>query len=59
MNWRPNNLKGRVGSGDVTSSEAAELAKLIEGLVKSLESTELADRIAKLEGMITHELAPK
>ena len=52
-------LIAAVGSGDVTPSEAAELAKLIEGLVKSLESTELADRIAKLEGMITHELAPK
>jgi hypothetical protein len=52
-------LIAAVGSGDVTPSEAAELAKLIEGLVKSLEATELADRITKLEGMITHELAPK
>jgi Family of unknown function (DUF5681) len=52
-------LIAAVGAGDVTPSEAAELAKLIEGFMKSLEATDLADRIAKLEKMITHESSPK
>jgi Family of unknown function (DUF5681) len=52
-------LIAAVANGDVTPSEAAELSKLVDGFVKALESTELADRIAKLERMITHESAPK
>jgi hypothetical protein len=46
-------LVAAVSSGDITPSEAAELSKLIEGFVKSLEVTELAERIAKLEKFLT------
>jgi hypothetical protein len=52
-------LIAAVGAGDVTPSEAAELAKLIEGYVKSMEATDLAERIAKLEKMISNEPASK
>jgi hypothetical protein len=45
-------LVAAVSSGDITPSEAAELSKLIEGFVKSLEVTELAERIAKLERIL-------
>jgi hypothetical protein len=46
-------------ASEVTPSEAAELSKLIEGYLKSLEITDLADRITKLEAVITHESAAK
>jgi hypothetical protein len=52
-------LIAAVGAGDITPSEAAELAKLIEGYVKSMEATDLAERIAKLEKMISNEPASK
>ena len=52
-------LIAAVGNGDVTPSEAAELSKLVEGYVKSLEITDLAERIAKLESMTSHESAAK
>ena len=48
-------LIAAVANGDVTPSEAAELSKLVEGFVKSLEITDLAERIAKLESVTTHE----
>jgi len=48
-----------VANGDVTPSEAAELAKLIDGYVKWLEATELTDRVTTLERMIANETAPK
>jgi hypothetical protein len=41
-------LIAAVVSGAVTPSEAAELSKLIEGYLKSLESTDFADRILNL-----------
>jgi Family of unknown function (DUF5681) len=52
-------LVSAVAAGDITPSEAAELSKLIDGNVKSLEVTDLAERITKLERMITHEPAPR
>jgi hypothetical protein len=52
-------LVGAVASGDVTPSEAAELAKLIDGYVKSLEVTELSGRVANLERIIASEPASK
>jgi hypothetical protein len=52
-------LIAAVASGHVTPSEAAELSKLVEGFVKSLEITDLAERIAKLESATTHETAAK
>lgn len=48
-------LIAAVANGDVTPSEAAELSKLVEGFVKSLEITDLAERIAKLESVTTHK----
>ena len=47
------------GALDITPSEAAELSKLVEGYVKSLEVTDLAERITKLERTITHEPASR
>ena len=52
-------LIAAVGNGDVTPSEAAELSKLVEGFVKTLEITDLAERIAKLESVTTFEAAAK
>jgi Family of unknown function (DUF5681) len=42
-------LVAAVANGDITPSEAAELSKLLDGFVKSLEVTDLAERIAELE----------
>jgi Family of unknown function (DUF5681) len=52
-------LVGAVASGDVTPSEAADLAKLVDGYVKSLEAMELSERVSKLEMMIANEPAAK
>jgi len=38
-----------VAAGDITPSEAAELAKLVDGYVKALEASEFEERLAKLE----------
>lgn len=46
-------LVAAVANGDLTPSEAAELSKLLDGFVRSLEVTDLADRIAKLERALT------
>jgi hypothetical protein len=39
-----------VAMGDLTPSEATEFAKLIEAHVRAVEVTDLAERVAKLEG---------
>ena len=52
-------LIAAVANGDVTPSEAADLAKLLEGYVKSLEAMELTERVAKLEWTIAYEPAAK
>ena len=52
-------LVAAVAAGDITPSEAAELSKLIEAYVKSLEVTDLAARIASLERTIANESPPK
>jgi hypothetical protein len=52
-------LVAAVAAGDLTPSEAAELSKLIEAYVKSLEVTDLAARIASLERTIANESPPK
>lgn len=41
-----------VGSGRVTPSEANEIARLIETYVKTLEVTDLENRLASLETKI-------
>jgi Family of unknown function (DUF5681) len=42
-------LVAAVAVGDITPSEAAELSKLIDACVKTLEVGDLAERITKLE----------
>jgi hypothetical protein len=46
-------LVAAVANGDLTPSEAVELSKLVEGFVKALEATDLAERIARLERTLT------
>ena len=38
-----------VAAGEITPSEASELAKLVDGYVKALEATEFDARLSKLE----------
>src|SRR5215204_3284501 len=42
-------LVGAVARGDLTPSEAGELARLVEGYVRAVEATDILDRLAKLE----------
>jgi hypothetical protein len=46
-------LVAAVAAGEITPSEAAELSKLVEGFVKALEATDLAERIGRLERALT------
>jgi hypothetical protein len=39
-----------VASGEMTPGEAVEVAKLIDGFVKTLEITEIDERLKRLEG---------
>jgi hypothetical protein len=38
-----------VGTGELTPSEARDLAKLVDGYVRAVEATDIMDRLAKLE----------
>jgi hypothetical protein len=42
-----------VSAGQITPSEAVELGRLLESYVKTLEVTEIEDRLIKLERMLT------
>jgi hypothetical protein len=42
-------LVGAVASGDLTPSEAGELAKLVEAYTRAVEATDIQDRLTKLE----------
>ena len=44
-------LVAAVARGDLTPSEASELGKLLESYVRTLEATDLEDRLARLERM--------
>jgi uncharacterized protein DUF5681 len=44
-----------VSRGEITPSEAVELGRLLETYVKTLEITELEQRLNKLEGIMTNE----
>jgi hypothetical protein len=46
-------LLAAVAAGNLTPSEAAEIGKLIDGYVKSIEVTEVLARLDKLEGTKT------
>lgn len=39
-----------VANGDITPGEAAEVSKLIDGFVKTIELTEIDERLKRLEG---------
>jgi len=41
--------------GEITPSEAAEIGRLLETYVRTLEITELEERLSKLEGKTTNE----
>ena len=38
-----------VSTGEITPSDAAEITKLLEAYLKALETSELADRVERLE----------
>jgi hypothetical protein len=38
-----------VADGDLTPMEAAELSKVVDGYTRAIETTELADRLDRLE----------
>jgi hypothetical protein len=44
-----------VSAGEITPSEAAEIGRLLETYVRTLEITELEQRLNKLEGIMTNE----
>jgi hypothetical protein len=43
-------ILGAVADGNLTPSEAGEIFKLIEGFLKTLELTEIEERLRRLEG---------
>src|SRR5207253_2159146 len=49
-------IAAAVTSGDITPSEASEIAKLIDSYVKAYQTTELNDRIARVEQLSDAEL---
>ena len=48
-------LLAAVSAGEITPSEAVEIGRLLETYVRTLEITELEQRLNKLEGIITDE----
>jgi hypothetical protein len=48
-----------VARGDITPSEAGELGKLLDSYVRLVEAAQLAERVANLERMMTHEPTPR
>ena len=42
-------LVGAVANGDLTPSEAGELAKLVDAYTRAVEATDIQDRLTKLE----------
>jgi hypothetical protein len=48
-------LLAAVSDGKITPSEAAEIGRLLETYVRTLEITELEERLSKLEGIVTNE----
>jgi hypothetical protein len=48
-------LMAAVSAGEITPSEAAEIGRLLETYVRTLEVTELEERLNRLEGIITNE----
>ncbi len=43
-----------VAAGELTPGEGAELSKLIEGVIRTLEAVEIEERLAKLEERMPH-----
>jgi hypothetical protein len=48
-------LVAAVSRGEITPSEAVEISRLLETYVRTLEITELEERLSKLEGKTTNE----
>ena len=48
-------LVAAVSSGEITPAEAVEIGRLLETYVRTLEITELEQRLNKLEGIMTNE----
>jgi hypothetical protein len=48
-------LLAAVSAGEITPSEAAEIGRLLETYVRTLEITELEQRLHKLEGIMINE----
>src|SRR3954454_18813547 len=48
-------LVGAVASGDLTPSEAGELAKLVDAYTRAVEATDIQDRLTKLEAAVEDE----
>jgi hypothetical protein len=44
-----------VSSEEITPSEAVEIGRLLENYVRTLEITELGQRLKKLEGIMSNE----
>ena len=49
-------VAGAVSNGDITLSEAAEVAKLIDAYVRVYKVAELDDRVARVEQLSDAEL---
>ena len=45
-------LVAAVAAGELTSSQAAELGKLVEAFVRAIEATDVAERLERLERTI-------
>jgi hypothetical protein len=48
-------LLAAVSGGEITPNEAAEIGRLLETYVSTLEITELEQRLNKLEGIMINE----
>jgi hypothetical protein len=42
-------IVGAVAAGELTPGEAAELSKIVDGYVRSLQAVEFEERLSKLE----------
>jgi hypothetical protein len=45
----PLRLRAAVAAGDLTPSEAADIGKLVDSYLRSIEATEFEERLARLE----------
>ena len=48
-------VAGAVGSGELSPEEGQAVAAVLEGVRRAIETTELAERLAAIEGRLNHE----